>query len=386
MDNTKLFDAVGALYDCVAEPDRWPSALGRINELTDSVIAMLAVMDVSRKTARFSAVHGDPAVLEPLVTTYAAHVPFYSILPKFEIDVPLDFDELCNLYGPDGYDVWYASRTYTDWMRPNRFRTGFNLAVMKRDEYVGALTTITRNDTPSSPASMARLSQLAPHIRRAVTITDLFEAEQRKAGIFREVIDNLSHPVLIVTSDMRLLYANTSAEVLLRDETLIRQAEGRLAIAYAPAQALVAHAVEVGHRDEVLLGAVGIGVPLVRTERPSILHVLPLARRANVGLSPLATAAIFIAAPGINPVPALEAISALFGLTVAEKRVAALAAEGRTRSEIAQANGVSEHTVKTQLGVVYDKTGTRDQRQLQLLVRELTPPIRTGRPGGCDSA
>jgi PAS domain-containing protein len=237
MDNTKLFDAVGALYDCVAEPDRWPSALGRINELTDSVIAMLAVMDVSRKTARFSAVHGNPAVLEPLVTTYAAHVPFYSILPKFEIDVPLDFDELCNLYGPDGYDVWYASRTYTDWMRPNRFRTGFNLAVMKRDEYVGALTTITRDDTPSSPANMARLSQLAPHIRRAVTITDLFEAEQRKAGIFREVIDNLSHPVLIVTSDMRLLYANTSAEVLLRDETLIRQAEGRLAIAYAPAQA-----------------------------------------------------------------------------------------------------------------------------------------------------
>lgn len=377
MDNTKLFETIGALYDCVTEPDLWPGALGRITELTDSVIAMLAVMDASRKTARFSAVHGDPTLLAPLVSTYAAHVPFYSILSKFEIDVPLDFDELCNLYGPDGYDVWYASRTYREWMQPNGLRTGFNLAVMKRDAFVGALTTITRDDTAPSPASMARLLQLAPHIRRAVTITDLFEAEQRKAGIFREVIDNLSHPVLVVTNDMQLLYANESAETLLREGVLIRQMEGRLVIAYAPAQTSAVHAVELGHRDEVLLGAVGIGVPLVKAERPSILHVLPLGRRLNAGLSSQATAAIFIAAPGTNPMPAIEAIAALFGLTAAEKRVASLAADGMTRSEIAQANGVSEHTVKTQLGVVYDKTGTRDQRQLQLLMRELTPPIRT---------
>lgn len=386
MENAKLFETIGTLYDCVAEPDLWQAALGQITEMTDSVLTMLAVMDPSKKTARFSAVHGDPIVLEPLVTTYAAHVPFYSILPKFELDVPLDFDALCNLYGPDGYDVWYASRTYTEWMQPNRFRTGFNLAVMKRDEFVGALTTITRDDAPATPASKARLAQLAPHIRRAVSITDLFEVERRRSRVFQEVIDNLAHPVLIVTSDMRLLYANTAAEILLRDEAFIRQTEGRLAIAYAPAQASIAHAVELGHRDEFLLGTAGIGVPLVRMERPSIVHVLPLNRRHNTIMSPRATAAIFIAAPGTNPIPAIEAIAALFGLTAAEKRVAALAAEGMTRREIAEANGVSDHTVKTQLGVVYDKTGTRDQRQLQLLMRELTPPIRTGQPDGCDEA
>ena len=380
MDSSRLFDTIGTLYDCVTEPEQWPRALGRISELTDSVIAMLAVMDMSRRTTRFSAVHGDPVVLEPLMTTYAAHVPFFSILPKFEIDVPLTFDEMCALYGPDGHAVWQASRTYTEWMRPNGFRTGFNLAVMKRDACVGALTTITRDDRPSTPAGMARLSQLAPHIRRSVAITDLFEAEQRKARLFQQVIDNLAHPVMLVAEDMRLLYANPSAETLLRDEVLVRQTDGRLVLAYAPAQASVAHAVELGHRDEVLLGAVGIGVPLARLERPSIVHVLPLARRPNARLAPRAMAAIFVAAPGSNPLPAIEAIAALFGLTAAEKRIAALAADGLTRSEIAEASGVSDHTVKSQLRVVYDKTGTRDQRQLQLLMRELTPPIRTSRP------
>jgi len=108
--------------------------------------------------------------------------------------------------------------------------------------------------------------------------------------------------------------------------------------------------------------------------------VLPLARRPAARLAPKAAAAIFIAAPGTNPIPAIEAIAALFGLTAAEKRIAALAADGLTRSEIAEASGVSDHTVKSQLRVVYDKTGTRDQRQLQLLMRDLTPPLGTARP------
>jgi len=380
MDDTGLYDTIGTLYDCVTEPALWPEALASISELTGSVIAMLAVMDMSKKTARFSALHGDPLVLEPLVTTYASHVPFFPILPRFEIDVPLDFDEMCNLYGPDGRDVWHASRTYTEWMAPNRFRTGFNLAVMKRDETVGALTTITHEDRPATSAGQALLSRLAPHVRRAVTITDLFEAEQRKTALFQKVIDNLAHPVLFVAGDMRLLHANPAAETLLRDGTLVRQSEGRLVMTYLPAQRSVGHAVALGHRDEVLLGTIGIGVPLVRSERPSIVHVLPLTRRPASWVAQEVAAAIFIAAPGTTPLPAIEAIAALFGLTAAERRVAALAADGLTRSEIAEASGVSDQTVKSQLRVVYDKTGTRDQRQLQLLMRELTPPIGTMRP------
>jgi DNA-binding CsgD family transcriptional regulator len=89
-----------------------------------------------------------------------------------------------------------------------------------------------------------------------------------------------------------------------------------------------------------------------------------------------AAAAIFIAAPGSDVTPAIDAVAALFGLTSAEKRVASLVGSGKTRSEIAQLHGVSEHTVKAQLAAIYDKTNTRDQRGLQLLIRELTPPVR----------
>ena len=70
------------------------------------------------------------------------------------------------------------------------------------------------------------------------------------------------------------------------------------------------------------------------------------------------------------------AVAALFGLTAAEARVTAMVAEGFSRAEIAAAHGVSDGTVKSQLGVIFQKTNAGDQRELQRLVRELTPPVR----------
>ncbi|MER8389109.1 helix-turn-helix transcriptional regulator [Mesorhizobium sp. M1428] len=105
---------------------------------------------------------------------------------------------------------------------------------------------------------------------------------------------------------------------------------------------------------------------------------MPLARREiSARIAQRAAAAIFIAAAGSAPIPALDAIAALFGLTAAERRVAGHVAAGLTRKEIAAAGGVSDGTVKSQLATIFDKTGTGDQRELELLMRELSPPLRS---------
>jgi DNA-binding NarL/FixJ family response regulator len=78
------------------------------------------------------------------------------------------------------------------------------------------------------------------------------------------------------------------------------------------------------------------------------------------------------------PLPAMEAVAALFGFTAAEARVAGHVAAGGSRHEIAAAGGISDGTVKTHLSAIFDKTGARDQRALELLIRELSPPLRGG--------
>jgi DNA-binding CsgD family transcriptional regulator len=122
----------------------------------------------------------------------------------------------------------------------------------------------------------------------------------------------------------------------------------------------------------------GINVPLLRAETPAVAHVMPLTRRDQPHrVSHNAAAAIFIAVSGNAPVPAMDAIGALFGLTPAEKNVAAHIASGKKPAEIAEMSGASAETVKTHIRALFDKTSTHDQRDLILLVKELTPPVRS---------
>ena len=370
-------ETIGRLYDCIVEPRLWQSTLSHIAELTDSEIITLAVLDVPTREARFLSAHGDPRVLGTLFHTYSALMPFYHVLHRFEIDEPLDFEAFCALHGPDGVEIWNGSRIQREWFEPNHLRVGANLLVMKRHRTIGAFNTVTSSRSPLGPRAMGLVRELAPHIRRAVTIGDLLEKERCQAGLFQQILESLAHPVVVVTKDMRIVHANPTAEVMLREEGAIRQFSGKLVLNYSRANDAVAHAVKTGHQDEVLLGPSGIDIPLGGHERPSVAHVLPLARRlGQPQFSIHAAAAIFIAAPGSDVTPAIDAVAALFGLTSAEKRVASLVGNGKTRSEIAQLHGVSEHTVKAQLAAIYDKTNTRDQRGLQLLIRELTPPVR----------
>ena len=119
-------------------------------------------------------------------------------------------------------------------------------------------------------------------------------------------------------------------------------------------------------------------MPLGKGDTPAVAHVLPLVRRdRSVRVAENAVAAIFVGLSGQTFLPAINAIAALFGLTAAETRVANLVATGQNRLQVAQSCGTSPTTVQTQLSAIYDKTNTPDQRSLELLIHELSPPVRS---------
>lgn len=377
--NRALPQIVEAIYDSIADLDRWRPTLEAICRIAVGQLAMLAVVDTAANAARFSISCGDPALLEPLRRDYGADVPFFTAVPRMEIDQPLTVDGFYALQGPDARQNWIESRIVREWVEPNRLDDFFWVALMKQPSRIGTLMVVTDKDRRQITAEdLELMSQLAPHVRRAVTIGDLFETERRKAEIFQSILESLDHPVLIVADDMQIIFANPAAEALLADSGSVSCTRGQLSFAYMAANAAIGRAVQLGMRDEFALGPAGISVPLVQAVAPAVAHVMPLARREiSARISQRAAAAIFIAPAGKSSMPALEAIAALFGLTPAEKRVAGHVAAGLTRREIAAAGGVSDGTVKSQLATIFDKTGTGDQRELQLLMRELSPPLRS---------
>lgn len=372
-----LPEIVEAIYDSVADAALWPGTLGTICELCEGCLAMLAVVDTDGGTLRMSETCGDPALLQPLMYDYGSKVPFYAALPRMELDVPFTVDSVYALQGPGTRQAWLDSRIAREWVIPNRLDDFFWVALMKRPSRVGSLMVVTDKDRrPITTDDVDLVALLAPHVRRAVMISDLFESERRATALFRAIVDHLGIPVLIVDEDFHVLYANSAAESVLAEGVIAAAPRGQLQFRYAHANAAIDRAVALGVRDEFALGPAGIDVPLAGAPVAAVAHVLPLARRGpSSRMSARAAAAIFIAEQGAAHLPPIDAIGALFGLTAAEKRVAAKVAAGLTRGEIALSTGVSDGTVKSQLAAVFDKTGTGDQRQLELLLRELSPPV-----------
>ena len=372
-----LSDIVGAVYDCIPDASLWQDTLERVRKLCDGYLATLAVLDTDLKSARFSVACGDPQVLAPLVSTYHSGMPFFSAVPKMELDMPLTVDSIYELDGPNTRERWLSSKMAREWAMPNKLDDFIWVPVMKQPGRIGNLVVVTHKDRPPiTRADLDLVSALSPHVHRAVTIGDLFETERRKGEIFRDIVDTLSHPVLIVAADMQIVFANLAAENLLQTRDMLTSLRGQLNFTFPYAQRAITQAVETGKQDEFALGPIGINVPLANCAMPSVAHVMPLAQRdPSQRISQRAAAAIFIASAGSAPLPAMDAIAALFGLTAAEKRVAAQVASGKSRHDIAHASGVSDGTVKSQLAAIFDKTNTCDQRDLALLIRDLTPPL-----------
>ena len=378
MCHQTLPDLVGAIYDCIPDSSLWADTLDRIRIAWDGELATLGVIDSCNGALRLSVTCGKAELLDPLLRYSPEDVPFYSAVSKMELDVPQTVDTIYALQGPDTREKWLSSRAATEWAIPNRIDDFLWVPVMRQASRVGSLVVMTGKDRRQISADEIRaLALIAPHVRRAVTIGDLFESERRKGEIFRDVVDCLTHPVLIVSAEMQIIFANLAAEALLQEKMAIRSLRGQLSFPYLPANRAVSAAVVTGNQNEFELGPAGINVPLALVEKPMVAHVMPLAQRdPSARVAQHAAAAIFIASPGETPLPAMDAISALFGLTAAEKRVAVQIAHGKTRQEIALSSGVSDGTVKSQLASIFGKTDTRDQRGLGLLMRDLTPPVR----------
>jgi DNA-binding CsgD family transcriptional regulator/PAS domain-containing protein len=373
-----LIGIVGAVYDSIADESLWDGTLDQIRVVCDGYLAMLGVLDTETNSTRFSVECGDRRALAPITGIHASNYSFLPALPRLELDQTYQMSSIYAVQGPEAREQWINSRLNQEWVIPNRIDDCIWLPMVKTPKRIGHLVVITNMDRGEVTAEdLAMMSQLAPHVRRAVTIGDLFEAERGRGEIFGEVIDALHTPVIIVSADLQILFANRSAENMLSEMHVISTRMGRLEFAYRFAGNAIAHAVETSRRDEFVLGPAGINIPLLRAEVPAVAHVMPLMRRENPHrVSHKAAAAIFFATSGNAPVAAMDAIGALFGLTVAEKNVAAQIALGRNASEIASANGLSENTVKTQIRTLLEKTGAGDQKKLAILIKDLSPPVR----------
>jgi DNA-binding CsgD family transcriptional regulator len=277
-----------------------------------------------------------------------------------------------------GRTALQANRYFREWAQPQGIFDAIAIALARDPTMIGNIS-FGRHEQAGEigEREVEGLRLLAPHIRRAVTISNLFDMKAIEAASFASALDGLSFGLVLVDERLGIVHANAAAGRMLSERDPILSEKGMLLMHEPESQTALARAVHQGTTNESTLGPRGIGIAARRREGgPCVIHVLPL-RHSEMrgGLAPRAAAALFVAPATAPPRMPSGALALLYDLTPAETRIFEMLTDGLTQANIAAALGIAASTVKTHVLHLFEKTGCQRQADLLRLSASLSSPI-----------
>lgn len=371
-----LSETIGMIYDCVLEPERWSGVLGRICTSFKFANAVLGVVSTQPFVHQIRIHHGfDDEWLEAgdsygdeLVSLWGGPARVQS----FPLDEPVLHSDIMPR------DQLSSFRYFREILEPRGILEAVSIAVAREPHLVGYLALNRHeSDGPVLASELDGIRLLAPHVRRAVTISNLFELRTVEKVVFQTILDRLRHPVLVVDEDARLLYRNAAAEEVLVPGGGISEQRGRVMLERPAAQSALEVALKLAAHDEAQLTQRGIGIPVSRADGSTLqVHLMPIKGGGiRSTLVQRAVAALFVVPAARAPSLPADAGALLYNLTPAEAQIFAEVSAGRTLSDAAKSIGIAKSTARSHLLRIFEKTGCRRQAELVALASRLASPL-----------
>jgi DNA-binding CsgD family transcriptional regulator len=194
-------------------------------------------------------------------------------------------------------------------------------------------------------------------------------------------LDSIVIGVIIVADHGRILHANQAAQRMLDAKSPIISLGGCLGALQGELTKELRQAIAAAQADAGVIGAAGIGVPLVdKNMIAATAHVLPLAcgNGHTARTDSQTAAAVFVTPSTVSPAD-IGTVTRIFSLTPAEARLLQHLVSGVSLTEAASALGITEATARTHRNHIFAKTGVSRRSDLLALVGRLVPPIRRPR-------
>ena len=220
---------------------------------------------------------------------------------------------------------------------------------------------------------LAVLGTIAPYLRLAFATRRRLLALESRVGDLENALDQLQTALVLVDGKGRPVLVNKIAQAILDQRSGLLLERSMLCASSATESSRLRDAISStiatsqgkGHRSG---GAMLISRP---NRRPLQILVAPFGAEASA-VSGKAVAVVFINDPEQKFVVPSEALRLLFGLTLAEVRLALAMLDGKSLSEVADLHRVGQETVRTQIKSIFQKTGTRRQGELISLLAGLS--------------
>jgi DNA-binding CsgD family transcriptional regulator/PAS domain-containing protein len=357
-ENRQISELIGAIHDCALQPEGWEPALGAICDLLECANCAVFALDAAAGilTVRLT-VRMDPVWAERKAAHAQEAAALYAQSPRLSA-VPPDEPYAMRMELPES-DV-LASRYNQEWAEPQDLVDAIGVRLSATDARIEQFALGRCAGAGLAGArELGLLGLLAPHVRRALAITDALEIAREEARDLETLVNAMSSPVVMTAGDGLILHANDMARRMFSAGRPLRASRGRL-ISADPAvsarlSAPLAAATRRGGVSSCSLGEAG-GVP-------AAARVIGIDGRAAV-----------IIATGAPAIPWTRPMAELFALTPAEMRVLDRLALGESAAETARALGIAPTTVKTHVSRLLSKTGTRQRAELVALTHRLCPP------------
>src|SRR5262249_52717966 len=210
---------VEAIYDCALDPKHWQNTIRLIADLCRSPTCIIAVHDYSsgRSELAYDVGGYEERFIRLHEEKYAAMNPFFGPLQI----LPVGIVQTRAMLVDDA--EFYESKFYQEWVRPQSLEDALTVKVLQTEHRIGWLSTQTKQGQPRyGDAEVRLLSLLAPHICRALTISDVLNLKTIRSEVLETTLNALTSGVYLVDLLGRIIYMNRAAERQVENRDVLR--------------------------------------------------------------------------------------------------------------------------------------------------------------------
>ncbi len=370
--------AVNLIFDTLDNRAAWRSVLECLHEAVGGRAIHMLAFDATHGALSYS----DGAAMAPQIDL--EYIQKYQFVdPRVGLMRTQWADEWLHCH--EHFDEAFVASDpfYQEFLLPHGARYLTACKLVENSEATVLLACLRRpGEGPMPPDALAFLDRLRPHLQRATRMGLAQFVYSAQALVGHALVDKLRQPVMLLTTGGEVVLANEAARCLLGTTSLVQVLEKRLVLPQAYRRAFLDQCAELEHGARTAAGAGADTDKAFRslhmTSEPGaaqdVLYgfftlLVPERTLGSFGLRPLVM--LFFYHPTSAQEIDSDLLTAAFGLSHAECRVASLLADGMPLKSIAETLGVQYDTVRKQLMSIYQKTATNRQPELVRLLMNL---------------
>jgi len=283
-----------------------------------------------------------------------------------------------------GREFFEGTEFYRDWCRPqNDLISSINYIFEKNDKSVLAVSHLIPRSIGNNQVSRLynAFKCTAPHIGRAIGISNMLSQSRVDLTILEHTIDHLEVSVFVVDEEGAVAFANRAARAML---------DSGAALNIDKSGTLCASQRESDDRLKQLVGSAfanALPTPAVRIENPGgPFPLMAMGLRYDrenewqTGFDRVFSDAakhvcLFVFDASARPQPVEGIMCHAFDLTKAQCQLAVALSSGETLKMYADRVGISRNTARNHLAAIMEKLGISRQSELVSMVTQLSAVV-----------